>query len=218
VYRILESIDKTPLNADRYQNKQHRVRPVQKVRTKDGVLYRDHNIRCFTGRTEHSLQKKKRQILRSEAIATQQNNSCGAPSLLPHGGGLSIGGSADAGVPGPVGAADNGSAGVGAFAGGGAAAYAGGASASAVGGSRAVVAGPSAGVGVSGFITNVQSAQQLAGPFTTYSLNVGFGPIQGTISLSVGGGIHQLSVTPPLTGVSAASKVRTATVATGGCH
>jgi RHS repeat-associated protein len=158
---------------------------------------------------------------------------CGQPSWLPRGAGVLFGGSADAGVPGVVGAEVNGSAGVGAFysgnagpsvgafASGGAAAYAGGYSASAVPGVRPIVAGASLGAGFSGFITNAQSAQQLSGPFTTYSLNVGFGHIQGTVSLSVGGGIYQLGVSPAFAGLSSgasASKMTTTTAATGGCY
>ncbi|WP_413415557.1 RHS repeat domain-containing protein [Sphingomonas sp. Sphisp140] len=161
-----------------------------------------------------------------------QNGPCGPTSLVPHGGGLSVGGSADAGLSGVAGAAVNASAGVGAFysdkagasvggfASGGAAAYAGSNSVSAVAGSRPVVVGASGGAGVSVFITNAQSANQLSGPFDTYSLNVGFGPFQGTISLSVGGGIYQISASPPGAGLTfgaSTSKITTTTVATKGC-
>jgi RHS repeat-associated protein len=160
---------------------------------------------------------------------------CGAPSVLPHGIGLSVGANAEAGVPWLLGAGGNGSVGGGAFyssttgvstggfASGGATGYAGGSSIGAPSQSSAPwVLGASAGGGASLFLTNAQSVQQLSGPFSTYSLNVGFGPAQFSAQLAVGGGIWQLSVSPPFAGATfggSASQITTNTATTsGGCH
>lgn len=82
--------------------------------------------------------------------------------------------------------------------------------------------GAYAGAGASVFFTNAGGVQQLAGPFTTISINVGVGPANLGVQLSFGGGIFQLSITPPLAsaGIGAAgSVVTTNTVAThAGCH
>ena len=164
-----------------------------------------------------------------------QRNQCGAPSALPHGVGISAGAGAEAGAPKAVGAEANGSVGAGefyspttgfshgAFASGGAAGYAG----SSVAGAPTQTSAPgalgaSAGGGASIFITNAQSVQQLSGPFTTYSLNVGFGPFQFGAQLALGGGIWDLSFSPPFTGLTfggSGSRVTTQTATTsGGCH
>jgi hypothetical protein len=45
------------------------------------------------------------------------------------------------------------------------------------------------GGGASRFFTNAQSVQQLGGPFTTDSVDLGVGPIQFAAQLSYGGGI-----------------------------
>jgi hypothetical protein len=50
------------------------------------------------------------------------------------------------------------------------------------------VVGAYAGVGFSGMVTNARSADQLSGPFTTRSVNVGIGPFRFSASLSTGGG------------------------------
>ena len=53
-----------------------------------------------------------------------------------------------------------------------------------------------AGVGPSVWVSNAGGAPQLGGPFTTLSLNVGAGPVKGSVQLSYGGGIWQLSIGP----------------------
>jgi len=82
--------------------------------------------------------------------------------------------------------------------------------------------GAYAGIGPNVFVTNAASAQQVAGPFTTVSINVGVGVDNFGAQLSFGGGIWQLSVTPPMIslGIGAAgSVVTTNTVATPtGCR
>ena len=82
--------------------------------------------------------------------------------------------------------------------------------------------GAYAGIGPNVFVTNAASAQQLAGPFTTVSINVGIGVANFGAQLSFAGGIWELSVTPPMVslGIGAAgSVVTTNTVATHtGCH
>lgn len=164
----------------------------------------------------------------------QQPQQCGPPSLLPHGIGLSAGGNVEVGV-GVAGAAAQATTGGGAFYSSssgdsagtfvsyGAAANAG----RAVAGvpaqaSTPVVAGASLGGGASLFVTNAQSVQQLSGPFTTYSVNVGFGPAQFSAQLSVGGGIWQASVSPPYAGLTAGASISKITTNTetggGGCH
>jgi hypothetical protein len=82
--------------------------------------------------------------------------------------------------------------------------------------------GAYAGVGPNLNFTNAASSRQLAGPFTTVSINVGIGVANLGVQLSFGGGIWQFSVTPPIVsaGIGAAgSVVTTNTVATQtGCH
>ena len=81
------------------------------------------------------------------------------------------------------------------------------------------------GAGPSVWFSNAHTAQQLAGPFTTYSLNFGAGIAKGlSLQLSIGGGIWQLSIGLPIpfTGASTPSaafnKLTTTTTATlGGC-
>lgn len=77
--------------------------------------------------------------------------------------------------------------------------------------------GAYAGVGPSVTVTNARSVQQLSGLFTTWTLNVGFGPISGSLQLSYGSGIWEFSVGPPIAapGVGGSlSKVTTNTVTT----
>ena len=173
-------------------------------------------------------------LLRGASLTdpTSGDPTCSQPSLVPHGIGLAGGGMAEAGLPWLAGAAVNGSLGgglfysskqgatLGGYASGGAAAYAFGRSASAVNGASPVVVLGSAAIGGSIFVTNAQSAQQLSGPFTNYTINVGYGPAQAAISLALGGGIYQLSFSPPMAGLSAGisgSRITTTTVATAGC-
>lgn len=61
--------------------------------------------------------------------------------------------------------------------------------------------GAYAGAGANFFFTNAGSANQLRGPFTTVSVDVGVGVANLGVQLSFGSGIWQLSVTPPLTSV-----------------
>jgi hypothetical protein len=88
--------------------------------------------------------------------------------------------------------------------------------------SSSFVLGGYAGAGASFFFTNAGGAQQLGGPFTTVSINVGVGVANLGVQLSFGGGIWQLGVTPPLASVgigAAGSVIRTNTITThAGCH
>jgi len=79
--------------------------------------------------------------------------------------------------------------------------------------------GAYAGAGPSVTVTNARSIQQLGGPFTTWTLNVGFGPVKGSLQLSYGSGIWELSIGPPVPFVApgiggSLSKVTTNTVTT----
>jgi hypothetical protein len=83
----------------------------------------------------------------------------------------------------------------------------------------------SASGGASVFLTNAQSVQQLAGPFTTDSLDVGLGPYQFGAQLSYGGGIWQFSFSPPFAGLTVGLSVSQTTTNTvvnsqssNGCH
>lgn len=86
------------------------------------------------------------------------------------------------------------------------------------------VVGSYVGAGLGGFITNAHSVQQTGGPFTTVTLNVGLGPITGSIQLSYGSGIWVLNVSPPIPVINpgagwSLSKITTNTVPTpGGCQ
>jgi RHS repeat-associated protein len=72
-----------------------------------------------------------------------------------------------------------------------------------------------AGGGIGGFITNAKSVGDLEGPFDTYSLNVGAGPIQFSVQFGYSSGIGILSVTVgPGLGANV-SKYPTNTVVTG---
>ena len=55
-----------------------------------------------------------------------------------------------------------------------------------------------AGAGLNLLFTNAASSQQLAGPFTTLSIKVGGSIANLGVQFSTGGGIWQLSVTPPV--------------------
>jgi RHS repeat-associated protein len=56
-------------------------------------------------------------------------------------------------------------------------------------GGTTTVGGAFAGAGLGGFITNATNVGQLSGPFNTYSLNIGVGPIQVSIQVGEAGGI-----------------------------
>ncbi len=159
----------------------------------------------------------------------------GLASLLPRGGGVSMGGIADAGVPGLAGAAAQVSTGAGAFVdangnvstgdyvSGGAVAYAGNAVAGAPRqDSQPRVLGAAVGGGFSGFLTNAQSVHQLSGHFRSITANVGIGPFQISVNVSFGNGIWQASFSPPVAGVTAGLSVTDITTNTetsgGGCH
>ena len=74
------------------------------------------------------------------------------------------------------------------------------------------VLGAYAGAGASIFLTNARSVQQLSGPFTTYSLNIGLGPVKFSVQYAFAGSTKVLSVGPPYAGVSiGASATRTVT-------
>ena len=167
-------------------------------------------------------------ILGDGGSAGADVSPCFSHPILPQSAGLSFGASADAGT-GIAGVSAGASAGggnlnrgsFGAFASGGAAAYAGSMSASTSRGAAPGVLGLSAAAGFSLYVTNAQSAQQLAGPFTTYTGIAGFGPVQLGGSLSVGGGIYQLSISPPFAGVAlgvSGSRITNSTRASPGCH
>ncbi len=156
----------------------------------------------------------------------------GAPSLFPHGGGILIGGNAAAGV-GNLGGAANGTAGGfyinplapswdGLFTGGGVAGNAGNlSSGSPAQGDSNQVLGASASGGFSAFLTNATSVDQLAGPFTTQSVDIGLGPFQAGAQLSTGNGIWELSVSPPFAGATfglSYSKITTQTCTSSGCN
>lgn len=69
------------------------------------------------------------------------------------------------------------------------------------------ILGAYAGAGGSIFITNAGSVQQLSGPFTTYSLNVGVGPYKFSVQYASGGSIKVLSIGPPYVGVSIGASI-----------
>ncbi len=112
----------------------------------------------------------------------------------------------------------------GAFASGGAAAYAGShvAGVPQQSGSTVFALGAYAGAGANLFVSNAASVQQLSGPFTTPSVNVGVGVANLGVQVSLGGGIWQFSITPPIASVGigfAGSVITTNTVTTRtGCH
>ena len=82
--------------------------------------------------------------------------------------------------------------------------------------------GAYAGAGANVFATNAASVQQLSGPFTTVSVNVGFEIANIGLQVSFGGGIWSASVTPPIASFgfgAAASVITTNTVTTHtGCN
>jgi len=159
---------------------------------------------------------------------------CDATSLMPQGGGISIGAGAEAGIH-KLGASAQGSAGlgvfhdsstgysVGGFVSGGTAAS----NLKTIHGipkqpEQPLVYGASANVGASAFITNAHSAQQLSGDFQTYSATVGIGPLKVSAQLARSGDIYQLSVGPPVAGETVGlsfSRITTNTpVTTPGCQ
>lgn len=162
-----------------------------------------------------------------------QPTQCGPKSIWPHGGGLAAGGSLELGLPGLAGAAGQISTGVGAFHSsttgwsggtfdsGGAVAYFGSHVAGAPAQSSPWVAGGSVGGGAFAFFTNAQSVQQLKGPFSTTSFNLGFGPFQFSLNVATGGGVWVASLSPPIVGETfgiSGSKITTnTTTSTSGC-
>lgn len=81
------------------------------------------------------------------------------------------------------------------------------------------------GVGPSLWLSNARSVQQLGGPFTTLSLNMGYGIAKGSLQLAYSDGIWQLSVGLPIprtgaaTPSASASKLTTTTGTTkSGCY
>jgi len=151
-------------------------------------------------------------------IPHNPQNNCSSASalqnLLPHGGGLQVGGEVVFAAQwigneaqGNVGAGlfyDEGSR----FSGGGFATYAaatrvGPVSAATPSQGPPVMVGAYAGGGFSAFLTNARSADQLSGPFQTRTVNVGFGPYRFSASLATGGGIWEFAFGPPFAGVSA---------------
>ena len=146
------------------------------------------------------------------------------------GAGVTAGGSAEAGIPGVVGAGGTGSVGYGGFydpdtgtgsdgvfASGGAfaAGPCGSASFPNVPG-RKGAAGGFAGVGGGIFLTNAPNVGALGGPFDTYTVNVGVGPLQFSVQFGYSDGIGILSVTAgPGAGLSASEYPTTTVTAPG---
>jgi RHS repeat-associated protein len=56
--------------------------------------------------------------------------------------------------------------------------------------------GAYAGVGAGIFVTNADSPSQLSGPFQTYNLNIGAGPLQFSVQYATNGKIKEFSITP----------------------
>lgn len=171
----------------------------------------------------------------------QGNPVTGSPDLVdmkvcgPHGFGIGLmgGANAEAGVVAAGAAAQTSPGGGffrnstdgwsgGTFDSGGATAYAGSSSTGTPAQtSTPAVGGLSLGGGASLFLTNAGSVQQLSGPFNTYSLNLGVGPLQFSAQLATGGGIWQFSLSPPFAGATfgfSGSKMVTSTeTSQGGC-
>jgi hypothetical protein len=81
--------------------------------------------------------------------------------------------------------------------------------------------GAYAGAGANVLLTNGASSQQVSGPFTTVSINVGYSVANLGIQVSFGSGIWEVSITPPVVSVGigvSGSVVTTNTKATrAGC-
>jgi hypothetical protein len=174
--------------------------------------------------------------LGKESFSCAANNgNCGS-TVLPRSLGVSYGGNADAGA-GYEGITATGSAGGGVFyngntggskgwfAGGGATSYFFNGNVGAPNQQgQPFNLGGYAGVGPSVWVSNAGGAPQLGGPFTTLSLNVGAGLLRGSLQLSYGGGIWQLSIGLPIPYVSpstpsiSVSKLTTKTTTSSGCH
>ncbi len=137
----------------------------------------------------------------TEAAKHPKSGTCSSTTWLPQGGGIAYGVSGDAGV-GLAGVTSTGSAGfgvfhdgntgtsAGAFATYGGAAYAG----THVASTPKQTSQPFsflayAGAGLSFFLTNAHSVQQIRGRFRTATINVGVGAVTGAVQLSWGGGI-----------------------------
>lgn len=170
----------------------------------------------------------------AQASTAQAEQKCGEHTWLPQGGGLMAAGGLDVGA---MFTGVGGQGGVGAgifhssttgwsaghFASTGTASYVG----SSVSGipsqdSQPRIIGASVGGGVYGFVTNAQSVNQLSGHFQSYSANIGVGPWQASFNVAYGGGIWQLSISPPIAGVTAGlslSEITTDTETSGhGCR
>jgi len=65
-----------------------------------------------------------------------------------------------------------------------------------------VILGAYVGGGASIFVTNARSVQQLGGPFTTWAVNLGYGPIKLSVRYAFAGSIGVLSISPPRAGGS----------------
>ncbi len=167
----------------------------------------------------------------SQSQAPPAPPSC-PPPQLGLGAGATFGGSAEAGV-GAAGASAQASAGVGGFVG-----LSGQASAAVLvngvatanAGSKVAgtpvqpkppfVIGAFAGYGPGIFFTNAGSAQQFAGPFDTFTINIGFGMGQATVSLGNSGPVWVLSISggpaPVAAGLGASASLVTTTTAVSG--
>ena len=173
---------------------------------------------------------------RKAASGSQRTHKCGPITPFVHSGGVSYGANVDFGN-GFAGLTATASAGaglfhdqntgfsVGGFAEGGAAGYTGPqATGSPVQQGQPVVIGKYAGIGPSLWVSNATSVQQLSGPFSTWTFNVGVGPVKGSLQLSYADGIWALSYGPPVPYVSVSTvgvsfdKLTTTTVTTtSGC-
>jgi hypothetical protein len=168
--------------------------------------------------------------IRQSCTVVAPNNQC--QTTGPSGGVLvGYGGQVDAGT-GLFGIAATGNAGGGLFYGngngfsagaqisGGAAGYAGGSVAGAPSQSGQPFSfGAYAGASPTVTFTNARSVQQLSGPFTTWTLNLGSGPVTGSLQLSYSNGIWEFSIGLPVPRVSpgigaSVSKLTTQTATT----
>src|SRR5262249_42779385 len=84
---------------------------------------------------------------------------------------------------------------------------------------RTLAGGLFAGFGGGPFFTNATHAGQLAGPFNTYSFNLGIGPIKGGVQYAFSGGTWIISMTFGPGGFISGSSYPTYSTTTGksGC-